>query len=434
VAPRHFFCRPLTTDPRPPILSVLPPLTGPSTYDSTHNRLDSLLAHPDRRLWSPLEVYSLVLDAAGDLDLASLSEAQARGILNRVGMLWSDTPRKTRGKSFHDALVQYHTGDDAADAEAADRSSTAAARAQPPLSPPAAHMAHAGAPAPAPPPAHPFVIAAAAGAAPPPSAHPAPPLLPSRLAPDPRSAPASAGPSDPPDFVADANATLAALDLPFGALFPPADSQDLPAGVAALSLTPIPNVQAVERYYTYDSRRYHGADTESLYRHVAAFRSLCTRMGVHPSDHATCVPSSLGPSRHNLPSLCHDNPAASETALWTLIQQRVYTPARMSRLRTIWQSTTMASFPRQPDETSVRHFGGLKEFLKHLQEQLGPLYQHRLSLRDRVLDTISTEPYWADLVARNVPDADALIDVVELLLEARHARAVVDPALKANGV
>jgi len=94
----------------------------------------------------------------------------------------------------------------------------------------------------------------------------------------------------------------------------------------------------------------------------------------------------------------------------------------------------MASFPRQPDETSVRHFGGLKAFLKHRQELLGPLYQHRLSLRDRVLDTISTEPYWADLVARNVPDADALIDVVNLLLEARHARAVVDPALKANGV
>jgi len=151
VAPRHFFCRPLTTDPRPPILSVLPPLTGPSTYDSTHNRLDSLLAHPDRRLWSPLDVYSLVLDAAGDLDLASLSEAQSRGFLNRVGMLWSDTPRKTRGKSFHDALVQYFTGDDAADAEAADRARTAAARVQLPLSPPAAPMARAGAPAPAPP-------------------------------------------------------------------------------------------------------------------------------------------------------------------------------------------------------------------------------------------------------------------------------------------
>jgi len=92
----------------------------------------------------------------------------------------------------------------------------------------------------------------------------------------------------------------------------------------------------------------------------------------------------------------------------------------MSLLRTICQSTSIRSIAREPPETDVQHFSRMMEFLKRLQEQLGHMYQHRLSLRDRVLDAISTQPFWADPIARNLPDADSLIDIFELLPEARH--------------
>ncbi|OSX77236.1 hypothetical protein BU14_0154s0012 [Porphyra umbilicalis] len=399
------------------ILTLLPPNPGPFTYDSTLLRLVTLRDHPERRLWSPLDVHFLVTAAAGDLDLDSLSENQSTALLTTISRIWPATARKTRGQSFRDALKTYLTGDDAADAEDAARALAAVARPAPPPAPalpaPVAPHPPPAAPAARSPSVRPFLLAR-----PLPSL---PGLIHEASCAAPPAASASAG-TAPPQFVSDANASLDARDLPFGALFPQAAASDVSAGAAALPLTPAHNIHVVDRYYTYDARKYHGADTESLYRHVAAFRSLCTRMGVHPSDRAACIPSSLGASRHNLPSLCHDNPDKTETELWTLIQKRVSTPARMSRLRTTWQSTNILSFPRVPDETDVCHFGRLVEFLNQIQEQLGPLYQHRLSLRDRVLDAISTEPYWADLVARNLPDADALIDVVELLLEARTAR------------
>lgn len=113
------------------------------------------------------------------------------------------------------------------------------------------------------------------------------------------------------------------------------------------------------------------------------------------------------------------------------MQKRVYTPARMARLRTTWHTTSVPNFPHTPAETAVQHLGRLTEFFKQLQEQLGPVYQHGLNLRDRIPDAVSTEPYWADLVSRNVPDADALIDVVELVLEARATRPATTTATTA---
>ena len=163
--------------------------------------------------------------------------------------------------------------------------------------------------------------------------------------------------------------------------------------------------------------------------HVTAADTLCVdesiskryhQGGEYSLDRVTCIPSSFGPSRHSLTSLCHDNAATDEMTIWTLIQKRVSTPTCMSLLRTIWQSTSIRSFAREPPETDVQHFSRMMEFLKRLQEQLGHMYQHRLSLRDRVLDAISTQPFWANLIARNLPDADSLIDIFELLPEARH--------------
>jgi len=353
------------------------------------------------------------------MDPSSLKEHQASALMTLISRLWPATPRKTRGTTFQAALATYFTGDDAADAETAARLRAAAARPTPPL-PPSLPAPPAPTPSLAPPALTPSTSADA------PPALSAPPLFPGARAPAPTppvatfAAPASVpGPARPPRFIAAANDSLAARDLPFGALFPPADETDLSTGVAALSVTPVHNLQAVQRYYNFDANKYHGADTESLYRHVSSFRCLCCRLGIHPSDHASCLPASLGASRYNLPSLCHDNPSKTETQLWTLIQQRVYTPARMSRLRTVWQSTSLLSFPRLPGESDVQHFGRLVEFLKQLQEPLGATYEHPLSLRDSFLDAINTEPYWADLVARNLPSVDALADVVELLLEAR---------------
>lgn len=295
------------------------------------------------------------------------------------------------------------TGDDAADAEAAARTHAAAVPLPP--TPPA--------PFTQPPPATPTP------ARPPPPDDNAPAALPAGvLADKPARAPAAAA-HPLPEFVHDGNEALAARDLPFGALFPTDNTAALTAGVAALSLTPVGNIQAVERHYAHDDRKYRGADSESLYRHVAAFRALCTRMGVHPADRAACVPASLGPSRHNLPSICHDNATKSEDELWTPIQKRVYTPSRMTRLRTLWQDASLASFSRSAGDNDFQHFVRLVEYLKQLQEQLGPQHQHKLSLRDRVLDAVSEEPFWPELVARNLFTADALTDVIELLLQAR---------------
>jgi len=51
-------------------------------------------------------------------------------------------------------------------------------------------------------------------------------------------------------LVADTHSALAARDLPFSALLPPAVASDLSPGVATLSLTSVHNIQVVERYYT----------------------------------------------------------------------------------------------------------------------------------------------------------------------------------------
>lgn len=170
-----------------------------------------------------------------------------------------------------------------------------------------------------------------------------------------------------PSYNRDDIEALETRDLPFGVLFPKENSTVPTTGLATLSLTPFASIQAVERYYAHDDCKYRGTDTESLYRHVGAFRALCTRLGIHRTDRATCVPASLGPSRHNLPSLCHDNATKSQDDLWTLIPKRVYTAARMTRLRTLWQCTRLASFPRTPGDNDIQHSGRLVEYLKQLQ-------------------------------------------------------------------
>lgn len=97
-----------------------------------------------------------------------------------------------------------------------------------------------------------------------------------------------------PSNINDEAAELERQDLPFGALFP--DDNTSPANASAVSpiYTSVTSIQAVECYYSMDERKYHGTDSESLYRHVAAFRALRTRVGVHPHDRTMCKPASLG--------------------------------------------------------------------------------------------------------------------------------------------
>lgn len=66
------------------LLTILPAYTSPATYDTTYRRLVSLLDHPDRTLWSPLDVLHLALTAAGDLDVSSLSEPQTSALTTLV--------------------------------------------------------------------------------------------------------------------------------------------------------------------------------------------------------------------------------------------------------------------------------------------------------------------------------------------------------------
>jgi len=87
----------------------------------------------------------------------------------------------------------------------------------------------------------------------------------------------------------------------------------------------------------------------------------------------------------------------------------------------MWKRTTLRSFQRLLAKPAVTHFGRFIEFLKQLQEQVRLVYQHKLYLRDRVLDAVHEEPHWADPVSRSLPDPDTLVDVIEPLLEARHA-------------
>jgi len=65
-----------------------------------------------------MDTLHLVRIAAGDLDVTTLMENQAGKLLFAIAELWPGISRKTRGKSFRDALAEYLTGDDAADAEA----------------------------------------------------------------------------------------------------------------------------------------------------------------------------------------------------------------------------------------------------------------------------------------------------------------------------
>jgi len=350
------------------VLTLLPDFSVFATFDSARQRRMTLRDNPERRLWSPLDIHNLVTTAASDLDAAALTEHQVGALMTLISRFWPATPRKTRGKSFKDALLTYLAGDDAADAEAAARARASAAHS-PPTRPPAP-----AAPSPTPPPVAPLSLPPANS----PPIRPAPHLAPLDLPP---AAPAAAlgsaahvpGLAVPPQFVASINSALAAHDMPFGALFPPAAASDLFPGVIALSLTPVFKIQSVERYYTCDTRKCHGANTESLYRHIASFRSLCTRMGGQPLDRVTCIPSSLGPSFHNLPSVCHANAAADDTKIWTLIQKRVYTPARMSLPLTFtWLS---AMCPRNRTGIispwrGVRRHGGCSRRVKAPQRAL----------------------------------------------------------------
>jgi len=87
--------------------------------------------------------------------------------------------------------------------------------------------------------------------------------LPSQT-PDDRALAADETPNALSAFVTNANAALAARNLPCRALFPPDDAPSLRTGVAALSLTPVHNFQAVQRYYAYETSKYDGAGTETL--------------------------------------------------------------------------------------------------------------------------------------------------------------------------
>lgn len=96
----------------------------------------------------------------------------------------------------------------------------------------------------------------------------------------------------------------------------------------------------------------------------------------------------------------------------------------MIRLPTLWQTTSLASSPRTPGDTDVQHFGRMVEYLKQLQEQLEPQSQHKPSLSGRILDSLTDQSFWVNLVGRDFPSANALTGSVERLL---HVRAQASP-------
>jgi len=173
----------------------------------------------------------------------------------------------------------------------------------------------------------------------------------------------------------------------------------------------------ISQYYT-PARQFSGGPLESLSRARAEFTRVCDAFSVPASARAICLPFAVRQSDLNPPSLLTDSRGRTESQLWDLISERVNTPSRALRVRSMWHATTLASQPTLPDDTPVTRFDRMLSHLSLLQTQLPPSYQTAVMLYYKLIDATRTEWFAHAVLTLPSDNPHDLISHIQLLLTA----------------